>query len=277
MRTLCVGIAVLTLACSGALGDPGWDTGGGPRDVNITVGCNVPSFAQVLWNDTSGDAVPGDRDLTIAFGSSADWTLGPDADDGVGGSDGDGALGYYSLANASSHSGDWPSGEQGWCEGKKADEAWAHAWFEADDYVQVYIHTNTDISMTLTPGGLLSDGAGHTLPSWFTMAGYCLTPTPGGFLLAGTTYTGGNAPFAAANTDGRYLEPGAGGTVVPGGGIYGVYPDQWCFPMNSGSRFLDADAPTQGTITFHARLFRNGMNDVAGNYTGSIPVTFAAP
>jgi hypothetical protein len=264
-------LMLVTTACAQVSFDTGTYTS---EDQTVTINLEVAAYAQVMWQDADGDGDVTDEDLSIDFSDDAsvveDWTLGPDAD-GIGGSDGDGAAAYYGVNSASSNTGDYDDNNLEYAAGKVATDSWAEGCFKSWDQVQVYVNTNTDVEMTVTPNGQLANAAGDTLPSWFTVSGYDY----GGFQLAGMTYTGGNAPNATSGTDGSYFQAvGSGGYSLTG--AYTAYPNEWCFPMGDNARVLDADAPTQGTITFKAVVERNGMDDVAGSYSGTIDVDFAA-
>jgi len=244
---------------------------GGTGNNTIRINCEIPEYIQVWWMDSTGAATASTpEDLTISFSpDDTQWTLGPLGRGAPPWDESGGGDAYYTYAQATSHSGDWPSGEQSWCPGKPATDPWAHAYFESDDQVVLYVNTNTDITMTVTPQGLLSTKDGDTLPSWFTMAGAGYD----GFLMGGTFYTDGGV-LLKPGTEGRYFRSDSS-SVLQLGGSYTEYPDQYCFPMNGGPWTADFDAPTRGSIIWKARIFRDGMNDVAGKYRGRIDVSFA--
>jgi len=277
MRKVLVGIAVLALILVSGAAYATWDVqgynAGGNGDNTITINCTIPSYIQIWWMNSTGAATASTAgDLTIDFLSSdSRWTLAPTKRGAPPYYDSTGGDAYYTYNQAiTTYSGDWPSGEQSWCPGKDATDPWAHAYFESEDQVVLYINTNTDITMAVAPQGLLSNNDGDTLPSWLTMAGAGY----GGFLMGGVSYTGGGV-LLQSSTDGRYFQPVSGVLQLSSSYAYTAYSNQYCFPMNGGPWTGDFDAPTRGSIIWKARLFRNGMNDVAGTYTGTINVGFS--
>jgi len=285
MRKVLIGVVVLSIMTAFGTAYADWDVQGTAPGINqangsasIEIECEIPPYIQIIWQEPTqqGSVATCKADLTIAFtDSDQEWTLGPEADGGGTPS----LKGYYHCFEAKSEpeSDDWPSGEKNWCAGKPPTDPWAHAWFESLDQAQLYINTNTNLTMTVTPQGKLNDGSGHELPSWFTMCGTGLEAHDG-FLWGGAPYTHGDVP--TVGRDGAYFadkggNPNSGSLTMLPSNPNTKYPSQYCFAMEGGPWIAHFDPPTRGTIVFHARIFRDGMNDVAGVYTGTIKVDFS--
>ncbi len=250
MRKLIALIVVLTFAAVPAFGQGiNWD--GSNQTASVTVNLLIPTWAQVQDQDVDGISFSGNNVTGTPSGdgsnnSGGDWwsiTLG----------------GYYSAIAA----GIAPGG----CGDKASTDPWAGAeyitgdangsptgiYYEALDYAHHFVRTNTNITGTVGAFNSLSDGAGHSIPAWFTMG---FAP----FWDNGTQITTTNIPY-----DGQ-------GGFLSGSGP--VSTNMAASPVALNSAIYNMSAPAFGTITMHARILRKGMMDVAGTYTGTITVSY---
>jgi hypothetical protein len=149
---------------------------------------------------------------------------------------------------------------------KPAMDAWAQAYYESRDGALIYMNTNTNVTMTVTPGGNLTDGT-HTLNTWYTLAA-----AP--FVLGGVALNDGILPL---DGPGSYAADDAApvGFMELGGTAF--WPNQYPFAMAGGQEVLSIPAPANGTLKWLGRVERNGLNDVAGAYAATITVGFTAP
>jgi hypothetical protein len=212
----------------------------GDSDEDITVNCNIDTYVQVIW----------DTDMTIDFSSANDGTGDWWNDTAVEGS------AYSAL----------PGGPD---EVKASTDAWAGyddgVWYESRDDVHIYVHSNTSIDMNITDNGGLKDGD-DTIPTWFTLGAF---GDSGSALIGDIPYSGSPALPGGPNT-GTFLHDATSRTL--GWGVR-EYPNQDAMPLNGGAAYKATFPPeTDATLTFHARIHRNGLSDSAGNYSTTIPV-----
>jgi hypothetical protein len=239
--------------------------GAGP----ITVKLTIQPYTQVWFQDDNWQTPPGPGEPDIVFSPTAG--VDPSRKLPLG------LIGQY-LYTASMGS---------------AEDGWATGYFESTDGATIFMQSNTDFSGSLAITGDLSDGLGHTIPSWFTIAvnGWdpiLGVPDPNGFRLKNSVTPGGwvNDGTIPGNGKGGYAGNGnltgedVAGPVIPFAfGSQAFWPNQDAFRMATmnGSTF-DLDAPVgPGTMKFLARCKRMGVIDVAGNYTATITPTFTAP
>jgi len=150
-------------------------------------------------------------------------------------------------------------------EGKFPEDPWAGdsyygtRYYESGDGATIYVNSNMALSMTVTTDGDLDNGEGGTIPTYFTCA---LAP----FQIGGTALSG-NVP----GSSGHYLYEDSGDFAHGD-----VFPNQGAFTCAGGSWTLGPmDPQVEGTIKFLARIERNGMQDMAGDYTTDFDVTFS--
>lgn len=172
---------------------------------------------------------------------------------------------------------------------KAPTDAYATGWYESTDGATIYLKSNIDLSGVVQCSGPLTNAASDTLPSWFTVAvtGYdevTPQPDPNGFRLANSQSTTGwvndGTPPGAVSPGGYGGDNTAGGQEVTGPmtikfGNQGFWPSQDAFKMINVNYSLNMDAPVgPGTMKFLGRVKRNGMADVAGQYTATLWVDF---
>jgi len=249
MRYLIVLIVIVALSIP-AFGQITWDNNN--QQCGTTVNITIPAWAQVVCQGAQDG---------ITFSSSA-TTGTPTSDGSFDNTKGD----WYSKID---ENGFYNSIDAG-ADNKASTEPWAGAeyitgdpdgspsgvYYEATDYAYHYIRTNTDITGTASCTDL-SDGNGHTIPAWFTIA---FAP----FWNNGSQITVATLPY---DGQGAYGADGGGGTIA----MAGTTPHGFA---SATSWNYSITAPAFGTITMHSRILRKGMMDVAGTYTGTITVSY---
>jgi len=236
-RTMLIAVVILGLAVP-AVAE--WDLIGGDQDEAITISLTISEYVQVDWQDTEihfvGDVLEPDFWSTQLRGLA--YSLCPDSD------------GKYPM--------------DAWA----GDPWYGPIYYESFDGALIYINSNSNIWMTVTPSGDLDSGD-DTIPLYFTMAG---TLYGDGFLLGDTWCNDGNIPL---DGPGSYAadEAPADGFIELGGTAF--FPNQYPFPCAGSPIYtLNMDAQTQGTLKFLARIERNGLEDQPGTYTATLNVAF---
>jgi hypothetical protein len=247
MRKLILLLVVLAFAVVPVFASMTWD--GGNHSCTVNVSLSIPMWAQVICQGNS-----------IIFSSATTSGYG-DNDPTKGDWWGQSWDGWY---NAITVPGTIPN------DGKASTDPWAGAayigggtdanptgiQYEATDYAHHFVRTNTQITGTATCTNL-TDGV-HNIPAKFTIAF-------GAFYNAGSQI---NVVAFPGSTDvGAYGAGADGGTITMTGAS----------PKSFTSVNYVLTPPAWGTITFHSRILRKGMFDVAGNYTGTISVNYTQP
>lgn len=242
-------VLFLVLCVIPAFGQINWDKG--VQQCQTQVSLTIPAWAQVVCQDPDG----------ITFSSNN--VTGTPSSDGSNNGGGDWwdvqKDGYFkSIA-----SGLAPGG----CDSKASTDPWAGAeyitgdpdgspkgiYYEALDYAHHYVRTNTNIIGTTSNLTALSDGSGHSIPAWFTLA---FAP----FWDAGSQITTTTIPF-----------DGPGGYLAGSGN---VSANMSASPVALNQATYNITAPAFGTIVLHARILRKGMMDVAGTYTATVTISY---
>jgi len=243
---------LLVLAVSTAFAQSiNWDQG--IQQCQVLVQITIPAWAQVICQDPDG--------ITFSSNNVTGTPSGDASNNGGGDYFGTTLNGYY----APIASGMAPGG----CDSKASTDPWAGAeyitsspdgspagiYYQALDYAAHYIRTNTNITGTVAAFNALSDGAGHSIPAWFSLC-FC-----GPFFDAGAQAASFAIPF---DGQGGWLN-GAGGTVTS---------QMVNAPVALTAAQYVCQAPAFGTIGLHVRILRKGMMDVAGNYSGTITISY---
>jgi len=241
----------------------------GPANVVVTL--NIPIWSSVSW-----------QDMTIDFGPAGQAGQIPP----VLGANGPGYDRWAWVLQGVAYSGvPDPAGTV------FADDPWAGdpnnpplypasaTYWESGDQADIYVVSNGGMTLSITPSGDLNNGAGNTLPTWFTAAGSWWQG--GGFIADGTFY-GGGWPLGGVMgwNPGQFLSDAAGTNFgfnfVPLAG--NVLPTQVAFAMAGSPTYsMVMTQYVRGTFTFHSRVLRSGMADAVGNYTANLAVTITAP
>lgn len=221
-----------------------WD--GGNQSCAVNVSLAIPMWAQVVCQGSDG--ITFSPATATAYNSNSDFN----------GSNGDwwGTSwdGFYAAIGTG-------------CDNKASTDAWAGAsyisggteanptglMYEATDYAHHFVRTNTAITGSASCTNLTTGS--YTIPARFTIAF-------GAFYDAGSQIN--VLTFPGSSDVGAYGAGTDGGTITMTGGSpqtftnvqYGLTPPAW------------------GTVTFHSRILRRGMIDVAGTYTGTISVSY---
>jgi hypothetical protein len=220
----------------------------GPSQIDIQL--QIPCYTNVYWN-SPGSSHDGD-DTLILFNN------------GVRPGDSYGDFWNSTLMGAY---GDPVSG-------KSSQDAFATDYYESYDQALFWLESNCCVTMVMTPGGDLACGP-NTLPSWFTVSLTNNTGTADGFIDGGARQSCGAVPL---DGPGVYL-------FDAGSGVAGMddrddptcshhWPNQHPFPMTGGPWTTTFNQYCQGTVLFLCRVFRSGLQDAGGVYTGSIGLTF---
>jgi hypothetical protein len=231
----------------------------GPYEGDVAVSLTIPVETKIWYQ--------GSEVMVIEFSS----TLGTDSYRATAG----GLIGFYTATDVAS---------------KVATDAWASNYYESDDFAEIWMYSNVDLTGSLVTSGDLNDGFGHTIPTWFTINahgyekslhipdpnGFRLGNAPGGYVADGVIPGEGQGGYAG---DGDQVGEDVAGPVTPiFFGNQAFYPNQDAFRLStaSGSTF-DLDAPVgPGKLKFKSRCLRNGMSDAAGPYMTTITATFIA-
>jgi hypothetical protein len=235
---------ILPLAMAAPAAAHTWD---GSPSGTFDVTLEVMGYTQVQWQDTTIDFAFDN--YTIAGGDYIRQPAG-------------GVRGIYAPLDGTSAA---PGG-------KSSGDAWTDAYYESRDGAYLWLDTNTDVVMTVTSGGDLTNGTA-TLATWFTLAGS--GDWSNGFLRGGLWMNDGNIPGDGA---GSYAADDIGpDNIMEMGGTF-FHPDQYPFPMvgaGSGPWTLDLNGHSKGNLMWLGRVKRNGMDDPAGVYTTTIGVAFS--
>ena len=230
-----------------------WDfPSGGGKSGPISVTLVIPCWTQIDWQDTAiaftNDATAGGGDWYRPFGT-------PTGERGV----------YLALTGVAG----WPDTWD-----KASTDPWANGYYESRDDADIYMKSNCDLTMAVANGlDLTGASTSHTMDTWYTIAG-CGN---GGFWEGGVYHNDGTPPLSAF--PGAYLADDIPPPPAVPDGIYewGIFhPNQYPFPMTTGGGSLAMLPIIDGTMTFHARVERNNINDFADTYTTSIVVTFSS-
>jgi len=253
MRKLIILLVVLAFAAVPAFAAINWDNGITGCTMNVSI--TIAEWAQVQCQDNS-----------IIF--SGNTTTG--YNDGDGDWWGTSKDGYYAAISSAVPP-----------DGKASTDPWAGAeyitgdpdgsptgiYYEATNNARHYVRTNTDIRGTVVCNTLTNQHPnGGTMPTYFTiaMAGDGTNPA----------YNNGSAlnvvsdfPGPPTNNAGAYgADAGSNTIAYTGGSPHGFAAGTWTY---------DLLCPAFGTISFHARILRQGMMNCAGNYTATITVTYS--
>lgn len=221
----------------------------------ITISLSIPAYLNIWWNipGVSGLGRDGD-DMAITFnnlvgtdplnGWAADWHHNILRDPAAG----------YDHAYS-----------------KSSQDAFAVGYFESYDPACFWVKSNTNCFMTLTSfGNLNAPTANVPIPTWYTVALTNGTGTANGFINAGSRFASGTVPgdgpgvYAADDVADHVMELWTG---------QAFYPNQFCFPMADLNPYYgNFQQYCAGTILFHARILRDGLNNCAGQYTTHLEV-----
>ena len=241
---------LLVLLLVGPVGAAVDETNG--TDPDITISLTIPCYTQVYWNNTTDDHQIVFSDLVQDGSNTGDWYRAT----------ADGVRGAYGNAT------------------KASTDPWAEGYYESYDTAFFWFKSNCDVPLKVTPSGDLSDGNGHTLPSWYTISFTNGTGSADGFINNGTRVQCGTIPMDGPGT---YAQDSNGDlsmtlfSCTDDANADAFYPNQWPFPMAGAHMETSTDGFTafaEGTVLFHARVQRSGVSDVGGTYTGSIDMTW---
>jgi hypothetical protein len=208
----------------------------GSQTGTVVINLNIDGWAQVQWQNT-----------VIDFNGASDWWSA--------------SLANVAYASCPDDQGKIPT--DAWA----GDDYYGPRYYEAAEGADIFVRSNATIYMDVTTtGDMTRSGGSETLPTWFTL---CFEP----FLLDDVWLDDG-AGGAPGNTDlGCYAFDGGGNTFAT---CTGVFPNQTCFPCAGATTWTTGamDPEVEGTLSFKARVERNGMADQAGSYTTNLNVSF---
>lgn len=235
------------------------NNGTDPHD--ITINLNIPCYTNVYWNNTDDDHTINFCDVVQNGSNNGDWWRDPSS----------GVRGAYSANDALAFPYNKPS-----------QDAFAQGYYESYDHAFFWLESNCNVDWTVTDNGDLSNGS-STIPTWFTIAFSNNTDGGGGFIDGGARQSCGQIPLDGYGT---YAQDSGGDLTMTlfactdDGGGSAFHPNQWPFPCNNSSWTTASpsfSAFCQGTVLFHARALRSGLQDQAGSYTTSIDMAFTNP
>jgi len=227
---------LLTTVCLLILAVPAMAIDWGGTDTgSITINLNIGDWAFVEWQNT-----------IIDFNGTGDW-WSP-------------SLSGVAYSACLDDDGKYPT--DAWA----GDDWYGPRYYEAGEGADLFVRSNCTIYMDVQANGdMQRTGGTETLPTWFTL---CFEP----FMMDDVWLTDGNMGAPGNEDDGCYVFDNAGTFSF----CDAVFPNQHCFPC-AGSGFWTTpamDPEVEGTISFKARVERNGLADQAGSYTTTLDVVF---
>lgn len=152
-------------------------------------------------------------------------------------------------------------------------------FYESYDGATIFVRSNNDFNMQVhTNGDLFGqiNDPNNKIPTWWTL---CLCP----FMMNGIWLTGHTPPLGGCN--GCYTYDTGGGPPIPilaadaSGNCTGPgHPGQHVYPCEPASTTYKLSIPAiaEGTMVFHARIERHGMQDPGDQYWTWLDVDFFA-
>jgi len=246
-------LAVLVMALgSTATADINVTNGANPQNIEISL--TIPALTNIWWAEVGSGYSHDLNDQRILFNDTIQ--------DGSTGGDwySDVLIGAYGATD------------------KASTDPWAEGYYESFDAALFWMESIVNTSMSLTSMGNLANGPAE-IPTWYTVAftnnANCTWNVDCGFIEGGTRHLDGIIPQGGGQ--GSYGDDANADYLME---IYGgaFYPNQYAFPMEDGAGNTVYSASftafAQGTILFHARALRDGLNDFHGTYTTNLQVQF---